>query len=75
MDFITQLPKTKGGHDAVAVFVDRLTKMVCLAATTTEVSAEGAADLLVQHVVRHHVLPSLIVSDRDVWFTSKFTSI
>ena len=28
MDFITQLPKTKGGHDAIAVFVDRLTKMV-----------------------------------------------
>ena len=56
MDFIIQLPKTKGGHDAVAVFVDRLTKMVRLAATTTEVSAEGAADLLVQHVVRHHGL-------------------
>ena len=72
MDFITQLPKTKGGHDAVAVFVDRLTKMVRLAATTTEVSAEGAADLLVQHVVRHHGLPTSIVSDRDVRFTSKF---
>ena len=28
MDFITQLPKTKGGHDAVTVFVERLTKMV-----------------------------------------------
>ena len=72
MDFITQLPKTKGGHDAVAVFVDRLTKMVRLAATMTEVSAEGAADLLVQHVVRHHGLPTSIVSDRDVRFTSKF---
>ena len=72
MDFITQLPKTKGGHDAVAVFVDRLTKMVRLAATITEVSAEGAADLLVQHVVRHHGLPTSIVSDRDVRFTSKF---
>ena len=63
MDFITQLPKTKGGHDAIVVFVDRLTKMVCIASTVTEVSAEGAADLLVQHVVRHHGLPSAIVSD------------
>ena len=52
--------------------MDRLTKMVRLAATTTEVSAEGAADLLVQHVVRHHGLPTSIVSDRDVRFTSKF---
>ena len=37
-----------------------------------EVSAEGAADLLVQHVVRHHGLPSAIVSDRDARFTSRF---
>jgi transposase InsO family protein len=72
MDFITQLPKTKGGHDAIAVFVDRLTKMVRIAATTTDVSAEGAADLMVQHVIRHHGLPSTIVSDRDTRFTSKF---
>ena len=72
MDFITQLPRTKGGHDAIMVFVDRLTKMVRLAATTTEVSAEGAADLLVQHVVRHYGLPSSIVFDRDVRFTWKF---
>jgi hypothetical protein len=28
MDFITQLPVTKRGHDAIVVFVDRLTKMV-----------------------------------------------
>ena len=72
MDFITQLPKTKGGHDAIAVFVDRLTKMVRIAPTVTEVSAEGAADLLVQHVVHHHGLPATIVSDRDTRFTSRF---
>lgn len=28
MDFIVQLPPTKLGHDAIVVFVDRLTKMV-----------------------------------------------
>ena len=72
MDFITQLPKTKGGHDAVVVFVDCLTKMVHLAATTIEVSVEGVADLLVQHVVKHHGLPSSIVLDRDARFISKF---
>ena len=63
MDFITQLPKTKGGHNAIAIFVDRLTKIVHIAPTITEVSAEGPADLLVQHVVRHHGLPLAIVSD------------
>src|SRR5262249_37741331 len=30
MDFITHLPKSKSGHDAITVFVDRLTKMVHL---------------------------------------------
>ena len=28
MDFITELPKTKAGHTAILVFVDRLSKMV-----------------------------------------------
>ena len=72
MDFITQLPMTKGGHDAIIVFVDRLTKMVRIAATVTEVSAEGAANLLVLNVFRHHGIPLSIVSDRDGRFTSKF---
>ena len=47
MNFITQLPKTKGGHNAIAVFVDILTKMARIAPTVTEVSTEGAADLWV----------------------------
>ena len=38
----------------------------------TEVSAKVVADLLVQYVVRHHGLPSTIVSDRDTRFTSRF---
>jgi hypothetical protein len=35
MDLITPLPTTKDGHDAVLVFVDRLSKMTHFAATTT----------------------------------------
>ena len=41
MDFITQLPETSRGHDAILVFVDRLTKMVHFAPTRIDVSAEG----------------------------------
>jgi hypothetical protein len=37
MDFITQLPKTAGGHDAILVIVDRLTKMARFVPTTTDV--------------------------------------
>ncbi|GJP80461.1 hypothetical protein CLOP_g10671, partial [Closterium sp. NIES-67] len=39
LDFITDLPKTRDGHTAILVFVDRLTKMVHFVATTTDVSA------------------------------------
>jgi hypothetical protein len=46
MDFITQLPVTKKGYDAIAVFVDRLTKMVHLAPTYTDCLAIDVARLL-----------------------------
>ena len=72
MDLITQLPLTKKGHDAIVVFVDRLSKMVHVAPTTNEVTAEGIATLLRHHVVRLHGLPSELVTDRDPRFTAKF---
>jgi hypothetical protein len=72
MDFIMELPLTKNGHTAILVFVDRLTKMVHLVPTTTDVSAEGTAKLYVDNVFRHHGLQDEFVSDRDVRFTSRF---
>ena len=72
MDFITQLPRTKRGHDAIFVVVDRLTKMVHIAPTQTDVNAEGTAKLYVDNVFKHHGLPLDIVSDRDSRFTGKF---
>jgi hypothetical protein len=38
MDFMVAVPKTEGGYDAVLVLVDRLTKMVHLAPTSTTVT-------------------------------------
>ncbi|GJP70425.1 hypothetical protein CLOP_g1368, partial [Closterium sp. NIES-67] len=72
LDFITDLPKTRDGHTAILVFVDRLTKMVHFVATTTDVSAEDTAKLFVAHVFRLHGLPRVLVSDRDPRFTSRF---
>ena len=40
MDLITHLPVSTSGKDAIVVFVDKLSKMVRLAATTTTVNAE-----------------------------------
>jgi len=72
MDFITQLPKTRDGHDAIFVVVDRLTKMTHIMPTTTNVSAQGVAELYRDHVFVHHGYPQNFVSDRDTRFTSIF---
>ena len=72
MDFITQLPINRMGHDAILVFVDRFTKMVHFAPTNTDVSAIETARLFTEHVFRLHGQPKSIVSDRDARFTSTF---
>lgn len=74
MDFITQLPKTTSGHDAILVVVDKLSKMVHLAATTTTCSAAETARLFVDYVFKYHGLPRKKVTDRDARFTSAFNT-
>ena len=72
IDFITKLPKTKRGYDAVLVAVDKLSKMVHYVPTTTDVDAREVAKLFIREVVRLHGVPASIVSDRDSRFTSLF---
>ncbi len=72
MDLITQLPKTTAGHDAIVVFVDRLSKMVHFVPTTTTVGAEKLANIFHDNVIKLHGLPEEIVSDRDPRMTSHF---
>jgi len=72
VDFITQLPPSKG-FSAICVFVDRFTKMAHFAPTTDNVDAEGTVALFLKHVFSLHGLPDDVVSDRGVTFTAKFT--
>ncbi|KAJ9519158.1 hypothetical protein QJQ45_007709 [Haematococcus lacustris] len=72
MDLITQLPVTSAGHDAIVVFVDKLTKMIHTVPTTTTVSAPELAQLFFDSVFKYHGLPKVIISDRDPRFTSNF---
>ena len=72
MDFIIQLPKTRGGNDAIVVFVDMFSKMVHFAPTKTTAMAPDTARLFFDHIFRLHGLPKAIVSDHDAKFTSKF---
>ena len=71
-DLITQLPETTKGHTAIVCFVDRLTKMVHLAAMVTNINSKEFAHLFMKEVFAKHGLPRTIVSDRDTRFTSEF---
>src|SRR4051812_24646966 len=73
MDFIVQLPEsTRTKKDAIVVFVDRLSKQVHLEATNTTATASDIAKIFFDTIFRHHGLPTVIVCDRDVKFTSNF---
>jgi hypothetical protein len=71
VDFVTHLPVTDNGKDAICVFCDKLTKMVHLVPTVSSVDAAGTAKLFVQNVWRLHGLPHTLVSDRGTQFDSK----
>jgi len=72
LDFITELPRTRCGQDALLVVVDKLTKMTHLIPCTTRLSAPDTARLIFENIVRLHGVPRLVISDRDVRFTSRF---
>jgi hypothetical protein len=72
MDLITQLPPSRNGNDAIAVWVDFSTKLRHFAATKTTVTAPQLAALTIRNVVRLHGVPQAIVSDRDPRFTAHF---
>jgi hypothetical protein len=72
MDLITALPPTLTGFDAVAVFVDKLSKMTHIAACKTAISATEFARLYLDTVVKHHGLTEKMLSDRDARFTGHF---
>jgi RNase H-like domain found in reverse transcriptase/Reverse transcriptase (RNA-dependent DNA polymerase)/Integrase zinc binding domain/Retroviral aspartyl protease/Integrase core domain/Chromo (CHRromatin Organisation MOdifier) domain len=72
LDLITGLPRSKSGHDAIVVFVDKLTKMVHYVATSTNVTAPKLSQLFMREVCRLHGVPESILSDRDPRFTAHF---
>jgi hypothetical protein len=72
MDLITSLPRTASGLDAIFVVVDKCSKMIHCLPTTTTCSAPELARLFWREVVRHHGVPTSIISDRDPRFTSSF---
>ena len=72
MDFVTGLPRTPKGHDAIWVIVDRLTKSAHFLPIKTTFSMEKYARLYIDEIIKLHGTPVSIISDRDPRFTSRF---
>ena len=72
MDFITSLPKTAAGFDAILTVTDILTDRVTLIKTKTTATSEDTAQLFVEHVFCKVGMPLITISDRDPKFTGEF---
>lgn len=72
MDWITDLPMTAKGHDAILVVHDKITKYAYFIPACSSDTAEITANKLFAQVFCLHGLPLQIVSDRDKLFTAKF---
>ena len=72
MDFVTHVPQTSRGHDAVWVIVDQLTKSEHFLAGWMTFTLEEFCRLYIQEIVRLHGLSISIVLDWDPRFTACF---
>ena len=72
MDFVTGLPNTSRGCDAIWVIVDRLTKSAHFIPINISYPVSKLAEIYTNVIVKLHGVPLCIVSDRDPRFTSEF---
>ena len=72
MDFVTGLPRTSKGKDAIWVVIDRLTKVEHFLPVKTKIRTGHLAELYISRIVCLHGVPKTIISDRGSLFTSQF---
>ncbi|GJZ64254.1 putative reverse transcriptase domain-containing protein [Tanacetum coccineum] len=72
MDFVTKLPRTSSGHDAIWVIVDRLTKSAYFLPIRKDYKMDRLARLYLNEIVVRHGMTISIISDRDSRFTLSY---
>ncbi|GJU81573.1 putative reverse transcriptase domain-containing protein [Tanacetum coccineum] len=72
MDFVTNLPKTSTGQDAIWVIVNRLTKSAHFLPMKETDSMEKLMRQYLKEVVSRQGVPVSIISNQDSKFTSQF---
>jgi len=70
VNLITGLPRV-GEYDAIIVYIDHYSKQVHVLPTTSDVDADGIADIHYREIFRLHGLPAKIVSDRGPQFATR----
>ena len=73
MDFIEGLPLA-GGHDAILVVVDRLTKMALFIPSYKDIDTSALVSIFVDCIFSKHGAPCDIVSDWGRPFASSLAS-
>ena len=72
MDFVTHLPRTSRGHDAVWVIVDQITKSAHFLVLLMTFTLEEFCMLYIREIVRLHGVPVSVISDQSPKFTTHF---
>ena len=70
LDFVGPFPLSKNKYDGILTVVDHFTKWKILIPVNLKMSAEGVVKLMMEKIICHYGVPSMIVSDRDVRFTA-----
>jgi hypothetical protein len=71
VDFIVELPESHG-YDVIMNVINSVTKHAHFIPTHTTITAEGAAQLYLQDVWKHHGTPRVVLSDRGSQFVAGF---
>jgi hypothetical protein len=72
VDWVSGLPVTPAGHDAITVWCDILTKMVHFIPCKKTITSQQVADMYIKEVFRLHGTPLKLISDRDSKLTGHF---
>jgi hypothetical protein len=72
LDFITVLPKTQKQNDSIMVVIDKLSKSTHFILVKSTFKAINIAEIFMKEIFRLHGIPKMVISDRDVKFTSAF---
>ncbi|XP_050890203.1 uncharacterized protein LOC127095573 [Lathyrus oleraceus] len=72
MDYMTDFLKTTRRSDSIWVIIDRMTKLTHFILIKISYTLQKLAEVYINEIMKLHCIPSSIVSDTDLRFTSRF---